>query len=68
MKVQKPEEGVVASVETVDEWKTRVSELEKSVGEVEVKFEPKKDMSKDYGEIQAVYGNIQVGWETLMYC
>ena len=64
MKINKADDGV-ASVETFDQWKEKVSELENSVAEVEGKFKPEKDINKDYGEIQVVFSNIQVrvqGW------
>ena len=59
MKINKAIDGV-AGLETFDQWKEKVSELENSVGVVETKFKLEKDIKKDYGEIQAVFSNIQV--------
>ena len=59
MKINKAIDGV-AGLETFDQWKEKVSELESSVGVVETKFKPEKDIKKDYDEIQAVFSNIQV--------
>jgi hypothetical protein len=59
MKINKAIDGV-AGLETFDQWKEKVSELENSVGVVGTKFKPEKDIKKDYDEIQAVFSNIQV--------
>ena len=59
MKINKGHDDV-AAVETLEQWKEKVSELESSVSEVEAKFKPEKDMKKEYGEIEAVINNIQV--------
>ena len=59
MKINKAIDGV-AGLETFDQWKEKVSELENSVVVVETKFKPEKYIKKDYDEIQAVLSNIQV--------
>ena len=45
MKINKAIDGV-AGLETFDQWKEKVSELENSVGVVETKFKPEKDIKK----------------------
>lgn len=47
-------------METIDQWKEKVAELESCVGEVEEKFKPEKDIAHDFAEIKAVSTNIQV--------
>jgi hypothetical protein len=67
MKINKVEDSL-SGVETFDQWKEKASELESSVSEVEGKFKPEKDIKKDYGQIQAVFSNIQVRDSTPQRC
>jgi hypothetical protein len=59
MKINKAVDSVTG-LETFDQCKEKVSELENYVRVVETRFKPEKDIKKDYGEIQAVFSNIQV--------
>ena len=60
MQITKKSDESPASVETIDQWKEKVAELESCVGEVEEKFKPEKDIPHDFAEIKAVSTNIQV--------
>ena len=60
MQVTKKAEETPASVETIDQWKQKVAEVENCVGEVEGKFKAEKEINRDFTEIQAVFTNIQV--------
>ena len=60
MQVTKKAEETPASVETIDQWKQKVAEVENCVGEVGGKFKAEKEINRDFTEIQAVLTNIQV--------
>ena len=60
MQITKNADETPASVETIDQWKQKVAEVENCVGEVEGKFKAEKEINHDFTEIQAVFTNIQV--------
>lgn len=53
-------------MESFDEWKGKVSELEQCLEEAETKVDPKKSIAKDYSAMQTLLADLQVSYALLL--